>query len=106
MLPNPQTSSTDVAKSCVEGNGRGEEVEKFSTPKSKPKLDGTTSLPPITPRLMKTEDQSEAYEEEHVHSVYEQIASHFSSTRYKVYSLESIHAHLTGSSHGRSLNDF
>ena len=26
----------------------------------------------------------EAYEEEHVHSVYEQIASHFSSTRYKV----------------------
>lgn len=26
----------------------------------------------------------EAYEEEHVHEVYEQIASHFSSTRYKV----------------------
>ncbi|GAM83605.1 hypothetical protein ANO11243_015930 [Dothideomycetidae sp. 11243] len=26
---------------------------------------------------------SSAYEEEHVHSVYEQIASHFSSTRYK-----------------------
>ena len=25
-----------------------------------------------------------AYEEEHVHTVYEQIASHFSSTRYKV----------------------
>lgn len=24
------------------------------------------------------------YEEEHVHEVYEQIASHFSSTRYKV----------------------
>ena len=24
------------------------------------------------------------YEEQHVHSVYEQIASHFSSTRYKV----------------------
>ncbi|KAF2223215.1 S-adenosyl-L-methionine-dependent methyltransferase [Elsinoe ampelina] len=27
--------------------------------------------------------KSETYEEEHVHSVYEQIASHFSSTRYK-----------------------
>lgn len=27
--------------------------------------------------------QGEAYEEQHVHSVYEQIASHFSSTRYK-----------------------
>jgi hypothetical protein len=26
----------------------------------------------------------EAYEEEHVHSVYEQIAEHFSATRYKV----------------------
>jgi len=24
------------------------------------------------------------YEQEHVHAVYEQIASHFSSTRYKV----------------------
>ena len=28
-----------------------------------------------------------AYEEEHVHTVYEQIASHFSSTRYKVCNL-------------------
>ena len=27
---------------------------------------------------------SRAYEEEHVHDVYQQIASHFSSTRYKV----------------------
>ncbi|WPH01203.1 Hypothetical protein R9X50_00403900 [Acrodontium crateriforme] len=27
--------------------------------------------------------QSESYEDEHVHAVYEQIASHFSSTRYK-----------------------
>jgi hypothetical protein len=31
-----------------------------------------------------TNPGQEAYEEEHVHSVYEQIASHFSSTRYKV----------------------
>ncbi|KAM0691464.1 hypothetical protein Q7P36_010235 [Cladosporium allicinum] len=30
-----------------------------------------------------TNPGQEAYEEEHVHSVYEQIASHFSSTRYK-----------------------
>ena len=29
-------------------------------------------------------DHGEGYEEEHVHAVYEQIASHFSSTRYKV----------------------
>jgi tRNA (uracil-5-)-methyltransferase TRM9 len=29
-------------------------------------------------------DQGAAYEAEHVHSVYEEIASHFSSTRYKV----------------------
>lgn len=27
--------------------------------------------------------RGEAYEAEHVHAVYEQIASHFSSTRYK-----------------------
>lgn len=33
---------------------------------------------------MSTEPTGEAYEEEHVHTVYEQIASHFSSTRYKV----------------------
>lgn len=36
----------------------------------------------------KEEDSSEVkvreYEEEHVHGVYQQIASHFSSTRYKV----------------------
>lgn len=30
------------------------------------------------------EQNGEEYEQEHVHSVYEQIASHFSSTRYKV----------------------
>jgi hypothetical protein len=34
--------------------------------------------------IMSTEATGEAYEEEHVHTVYEQIASHFSSTRYKV----------------------
>lgn len=40
---------------------------------------------------MSTEDPNQAeqhgenYEEEHVHAVYEQIASHFSSTRYKVF---------------------
>jgi tRNA (uracil-5-)-methyltransferase TRM9 len=33
---------------------------------------------------MATQPTGEAYEEEHVHTVYEQIASHFSSTRYKV----------------------
>lgn len=30
------------------------------------------------------EQHGESYEEEHVHTVYEQIASHFSLTRYKV----------------------
>ena len=29
----------------------------------------------------------QAHEDEHVHAVYEQIASHFSSTRYKVFAL-------------------
>jgi hypothetical protein len=29
-------------------------------------------------------ETSEAYEEQHVHSVYEEIATNFSSTRYKV----------------------
>lgn len=31
-----------------------------------------------------SQDHGTAYEKEHVHEVYEQIASHFSSTRYKV----------------------
>jgi tRNA (uracil-5-)-methyltransferase TRM9 len=29
-------------------------------------------------------EKEEAYEEKHVHEVYQQIAQHFSSTRYKV----------------------
>jgi len=32
----------------------------------------------------KPHENSEAYEEEHVHQVYQQIAQHFSATRYKV----------------------
>lgn len=31
-----------------------------------------------------SETEGASYEAEHVHSVYEEIASHFSSTRYKV----------------------
>ncbi|KAK5122776.1 hypothetical protein LTR85_003691 [Meristemomyces frigidus] len=33
--------------------------------------------------MAETESRGEDYEEQHVHTVYEQIASHFSSTRYK-----------------------
>lgn len=29
-------------------------------------------------------DEPQAHEDQHVHAVYDQIASHFSSTRYKV----------------------
>lgn len=35
---------------------------------------------------------TEAYEEEHVHKVYEEIADHFSSTRYKVRMMAIEHA--------------
>jgi hypothetical protein len=38
----------------------------------------------FTGAVMSVQATGEAYEEEHVHTVYEQIASHFSSTRYKV----------------------
>jgi len=38
-----------------------------------------------------TADRGEDYEEQHVHTVYEQIASHFSSTRYKVCTLLPCH---------------
>jgi tRNA (uracil-5-)-methyltransferase TRM9 len=34
--------------------------------------------------MASTDEQGTSYEAEHVHEVYEQIASHFSSTRYKV----------------------
>jgi tRNA (uracil-5-)-methyltransferase TRM9 len=34
--------------------------------------------------MAEPEVQGAEYEAEHVHSVYEEIASHFSSTRYKV----------------------
>lgn len=33
-------------------------------------------------------DDPQGYEDEHVHSVYDEIASHFSSTRYKVSSFQ------------------
>jgi hypothetical protein len=36
------------------------------------------------PTMADTDSQGADYEAEHVHSVYEEIASHFSSTRYKV----------------------
>jgi hypothetical protein len=34
--------------------------------------------------MAETDDRGADYEAQHVHSVYEEIASHFSSTRYKV----------------------
>ena len=34
--------------------------------------------------MAENDDQGVSYEAEHVHEVYEEIASHFSSTRYKV----------------------
>jgi tRNA (uracil-5-)-methyltransferase TRM9 len=45
------------------------------------------------------EQQGAEYEEEHVHTVYEEIASHFSSTRYKVCVIQAQihHAHVTDS---------
>lgn len=44
------------------------------------------------------EPQGAAYEEQHVHAVYEEIASHFSATRYKVCAMRSTPAHMTNSS--------
>lgn len=44
-----------------------------------------TLPPPVASKDMAESDAAgTSYEEEHVHEVYEQIASHFSSTRYKV----------------------
>lgn len=34
--------------------------------------------------MSEADTSAETYEEQHVHSVYESIASHFSATRYKV----------------------
>lgn len=45
--------------------------------------DRTSQTPPPTATTTNTTSQEEAYEAEHVHEVYEQIAPHFSSTRYK-----------------------
>jgi tRNA (uracil-5-)-methyltransferase TRM9 len=41
----------------------------------------------VEPHEESFQDRGEKYEREHVHTVYEQIASHFSSTRYKVFYL-------------------
>jgi hypothetical protein len=49
--------------------------------------------------MAQSEQQGAEYEEEHVHNVYEEIASHFSSTRYKVCVIQAQihHAHVTDS---------
>ena len=40
--------------------------------------------PPVTPYIVSSELSPEEQEEEYVHKVYDQIAPHFSQTRYKV----------------------
>jgi hypothetical protein len=39
---------------------------------------------PVNPDIV---DHAEEYERDNVHQVYEQIATHFSSTRYKVHAV-------------------
>lgn len=39
----------------------------------------------VTAAVIPSDTSPQAHEDEHVHAVYEQIASHFSSTRYKVF---------------------
>ncbi|KAH9218619.1 S-adenosyl-L-methionine-dependent methyltransferase, partial [Leptodontidium sp. 2 PMI_412] len=69
-----------LAKITLEKND-SEEKLKTSPPSetSKSVLKGDQPTPTPTPDQV----QPESYEEQHVHQVYEQIASHFSSTRYK-----------------------
>lgn len=52
--------------------------------KTPPKTSQPSLPPPIFSTMAESDTQGADYEEQHVHSVYEQIASHFSSTRYKV----------------------
>ncbi|QVM06119.1 tRNA methyltransferase, has a role in tRNA modification [Coccidioides posadasii str. Silveira] len=44
-----------------------------------------TAIAPSIPPNMATDGKEEMYEEEHVHRVYQEIAHHFSSTRYKAW---------------------
>jgi hypothetical protein len=60
-----------------------------------------------------SEAQGEAYEEKNVHEVYQQIANHFSATRYKVslpaYTPDAIawqYSSADNGSHGQSWNAF
>ena len=70
-------------------------VDKFTTGLTSALAFAPIRLAPLFPLLLPTifqpqqkmaesDPQGADYEEEHVHSVYEQIASHFSSTRYKL----------------------
>lgn len=52
-------------------------------------MEPTDQTPPDLKQSPK--DPPEAYEEKHVHEVYQQIAEHFSSTRYKVHIYTYIH---------------
>ena len=54
------------------------------------------------------DDDPEAYEQTHVHAVYDHIASHFSSTRYKVMNNFALHfpAILSDNSPGPSSQNF
>jgi hypothetical protein len=59
----------------------------FIIPLHKVRAPSEEKLPtPMPPEVAATvvDDNPETYEERHVHAVYDHIASHFSSTRYKV----------------------
>lgn len=68
------------------------------------------SSAPMAPEVTATvvDDNPEAYEERHVHAVYDNIASHFSSTRYKVANITIPHlpAILSDNSLGPSSQNF
>ncbi|KAI3327888.1 S-adenosyl-L-methionine-dependent methyltransferase [Xylariaceae sp. AK1471] len=71
------TGSHDAAAADVKP-----EKPSFSTSTSTPVTTTTTSTRP-NPIREAAAQSPETYEQEHVHSVYESIAGHFSSTRYK-----------------------
>ncbi|KAK0635051.1 S-adenosyl-L-methionine-dependent methyltransferase [Bombardia bombarda] len=58
----------------------------------------SSSAAPAVTRLAAADDDAEAYERAHVHGVYEAIAPHFSSTRYKPWPAvaEFLHAQTSG----------
>ncbi|KAF3070500.1 tRNA (carboxymethyluridine(34)-5-O)-methyltransferase [Daldinia childiae] len=83
--PSTSTGSHGAAIRDQQTHGSSSTGTRINYPSSSPNATATAAAATITAVAASAMDanSAESYEQQHVHSVYETIASHFSATRYK-----------------------